>query len=93
MRKISESLSAFPEIRERIEAMLQLIEHMILDKIAIEGDPYSNCQGISVYLPKGKRSYYTRIFTDYTRRYKASELPFDWYKLIAIAGKKMGYTS
>lgn len=93
LRKISESLSAFPEIRERIEAMLQLIEHMILDKIAIEGDPYSNCQGISVYLPKGKRSYYTRIFTDYTRRYKASELPFDWYKLIAIAGKKMGYTS
>lgn len=93
LQKISESLPASPEIKEHTEAMLRLIAHMILDKITIEGDAYSNCQGISIYLPKGKRSYYTRIFTDYTRRYKASELPFDWYKLIDIAGKKMGYTS
>ncbi|MBN8864997.1 MAG: hypothetical protein J0H92_16610 [Sphingobacteriales bacterium] len=92
LQKIGESLPAFPAVKEHIEAMLRLIEHMILDKITIEGDPYSNCQGISIYLPKGKKSYYTRIFTDYTRRYKASELPFDWYKLIDIAGKKMGYT-
>ncbi len=93
LQKINERLAAFPDITQRIQAMVQLIEQMVQDKITIAGDPYSNCKGISMYLPKGKRMYYTRIFTDYTKRYAANELPFIWYQLIDIVRKKIGYTS
>jgi|GEM_PF-3467253 len=93
LQKMNERLVAFPAITVHIRAMVQLIGQMVLDKITIEGDPYSNCQGISLYLPKGKRMYYTRIFTDYTKRYSAGELPFAWYELIDIVRKNIGSAS
>lgn len=93
LQRINERLAAFPEITKRIQMIVQLTEQMVQDQIAIAGDPYSNCTGISIYLPKGKRMYYTRIFTDYTKRYTADELPFTWYQLIDIVRKKIGATS
>lgn len=89
LRKMEERLGAFSDITERIQAIVKLIEQMVQNSIAIPGDPYSNCKGISLYLPKGKRMYYTRIFTDYVKRYTINELPFAWYQLIDIVREKM----
>lgn len=65
-----------------IDSMLQLLQSVTVRQSIIAGTGSFVTQGVSVYMPRGRKQFFSRVFLDYRNRFDAAECNIGWYQLL-----------